>query len=156
MIRWMPLFLLLPLSGCCFPQAQPTKPVPAATIAYTVEDREAYGRVLRSIVKADLSVDLKDVDGGVVQTDWHMSRPEVIGLGSTLERRVRFKIIMAGGSCSVKPQSDRRIRLDSRSGWSSWESSDGFTDFEEAVFKRLLERIRADLTAEVDSNPAQP
>lgn len=154
-----PVALLLGAGLACA-KAEPTRPVPTAEIAYTIDSREAYARVLRAIVDSDLSVELKDVDGGIVQTEWHLSGRKVVGLGSTVERRVRFKIIVEGGSCRVKPQADQRVQLMASDPFGPWQAAGEFTDPEEKVHQALVQSLKAQLakgtsTSAVETPPPQ-
>lgn len=132
------------LSGC--PKLPPETPIAAVEMTYTIESKEAYSRVLRAVVDADLSVEMKDADAGIVQTEWHLSGRQS-AFGGQLERRVRFKIVTAEGACRVKPQVDRRgiDTLGPKPVAHAWEEQKGLTDVEKAVFDTLVQKIDASL-----------
>lgn len=142
-IAWIPALLI---AGCCFPQAEATKPVATSQIPFSVEAKEAYARTLRAIVKADLSVELKDADGGIVQTEWHSTGTQVIGIGSILQRRLRFKVILESGTCSVKPQAEQRMQASSSHPFGPWQDGRGMTVEEENLHEALVEFLRLELT----------
>ena len=132
------------LSGCM--TGKPTHSVLPADLPYTVDDREAYARVLRSVVNADLSVEMKDADGGIVQTEWHKSHTQLLGcffMPVATERRVRFKVVMSEGRCSIKPQVAMRS-MAQHGEWTHLEGSD-VTDAEAAVFDTLAREVRTSL-----------
>jgi hypothetical protein len=130
------LLAALFLAGC--PKAEPLAPAPATDIAFKIDAKEAYARILRSIVEADLTVELKDVDGGIVQTEWHASERKVLAFGAEYERRIRFKIIANEGVCRVKSQTETRVKSLSGEPWGPWGDGKGVTAKEQDVHKALV------------------
>lgn len=138
------LLLAIALAGC--PKLTPEAAAPPASIEFKVDPKEAYSRALRAVVLADLAVEMKDADAGVVQTEWHLSDQQV-GVGGRVERRVRFKIIAADGACVVKPQTERRgIGTLGGVEVGPWKETQGLTDAEKAAFDKLRSAISAELS----------
>ena len=137
--------LTIVIVGCCPPpRVDMGKPVPVAEIPYSVSPMEAYGRILRAVVDANLAIELKDADGGVVQTEWHTSGLEQISvMHGYIRRRVRFQILIESGKARVKPQAEHKYE----GPHGTWLLSEGFSDFEEAAHKALVTKLTDRLSA---------
>lgn len=136
--------VLAALSAGC-PKLTPEVEAQPAAITYSVDGKEAYARVLRAVVLADLAIEMKDADAGIIQTEWHLSDKQV-GMGGQVERRVRFKIIASGGTCNVKPQAERR-GIETLGGVNAhpWQEMKGLTEVEKSVFEKLVSSITTEL-----------
>lgn len=120
------------------------EPLPADVVTFASDPKDAYSAALRAVVKADLAIETKDADAGVVQTTWHNSG----SYGSELmygvvDRRIRFQIIIERGTCTLKAQVESRGGFENGDQWRS--ADDGVTEVERDVFQKLAGAIRADL-----------
>ena len=143
MVRHAFVALALAATGCVPSLPDSGKPAAAVTVTFSDDPKETYAVALRAIVKADLAVEMKDADAGVIQTEWHGSGSYSAGLG-VHHRRIRFKVIIESGRCLVKPQIQSRGELGSTV--TEWDTYAGnMVDIENDVLERLVLALRSEL-----------
>lgn len=154
----------LSLAACKVESNKPITPVAPKRIAIGGDPKESYGTALRSIVKADLTIAMKDADAGVITTEWHANPKyeyKSIPFGvARISRRVRFTVIVEKGACTIKPEAQQLKETESGGGHykeiAPWETVPGLNDEELVFWNNLSSNLEADLPKPATADAPTP